>query len=588
MKKNFRRIHILRLVILLFPILITSITYSASNNIFVFNFVEDELLIQPKAGVPEEKIESILKSSGAFVEDEIQPIKVKKIKIPLNAIEKIKNALSKNPHFNFVENNFIASTAQVPNDYYYNFQWHIPKISAPDGWNITTGSTDIPIAIIDSGVDPTHPDLSGKLLQGYNFLNESFDTHDVLGHGTAVSGAAGAISNNYTGVSGIAWDNPIMPLVVLNSSNYATYYDIARAITYAVDRGIRIINISIGGSSSSSTLQNAVNYAWNKGAIIFASAMNNATNIPYYPAACNNVVAVSATTLDDTLASFSNYGSWIDISAPGVSIYTTTNGSSYGYKSGTSFASPISAGLSALILSANPTLTNQELLNIIKNNADDLGEEGYDIYYGWGRINVFKSLLSAINLKPVKDTEPPVVSIIYPSDNSTLLGDITITISAKDNTGVSKVELYINNSLYAATNSEPYNFYWDTNNELNGIYNIYAIAYDTSGNIGKSNSITVFVSNPKDNLAPTLIIKSPQDGAYITKNSKIYIQAYDNIQVTKIELYIDSVFRKSVINQNSLTYIWDIKKEAKGSHSINAIAYDSSGNSSSTSITVYK
>lgn len=588
MKKNFQRIHILRLVILLFPILITSITYSASNNIFVFNFVEDELLIQPKAGVPEEKIESILKSSGAFVEDEIQPIKVKKIKIPVNAIEKIKNALSKNPHFNFVENNFIASTAQVPNDYYYNFQWHIPKISAPDGWNITTGSTDIPIAIIDSGVDPTHPDLSGKLLQGYNFLNESFDTHDVLGHGTAVSGAAGAISNNYTGVSGIAWDNPIMPLVVLNSSNYATYYDIARAITYAVDRGIRIINISIGGSSSSSTLQNAVNYAWNKGAIIFASAMNNATNIPYYPAACNNVVAVSATTLDDTLASFSNYGSWIDISAPGVSIYTTTNGSSYGYKSGTSFASPISAGLSALILSANPTLTNQELLNIIKNNADDLGEEGYDIYYGWGRINVFKSLLSAINLKPVKDTEPPVVSIIYPSDNSTLLGDITITISAKDNTGVSKVELYINNALYAATNSEPYNFYWDTNNELNGIYNIYAIAYDTSGNIGKANSITVFVSNPKDNLAPTLIIKSPQDSAYITKNSKIYIQAYDNIQVTKIELYIDSVFRKSVINQNSLTYIWDIKKEAKGSHSINAIAYDSSGNSSSASITVYK
>ena len=116
----------------------------------------------------------------------------------------------------------------------------------------------------------------------------------MLGHGTAVAGSAAAMADNYTGVAGVAWHSPIMPLVVLNANNYATYYDIARAINYAADQGVRIMNISIGGSSYSSTLQNAVNYAWNKGAVIFACAHNYSSDTPYYPAACANVVAVSS------------------------------------------------------------------------------------------------------------------------------------------------------------------------------------------------------------------------------------------------------------------------------------------------------
>src|SRR6266487_312963 len=134
----------------------------------------------------------------------------------------------------------------------------------------------------------------------------------------------------------------------------------AQPLTYAVDHGARVINVSIGGSSSSSTQQNAADYAWSKGAIIFASAMNNSTSTPYYPAACSNVVAVSATDSSDNLATFSNFGSWIDIAAPGTSIYTTTNGGGYGTWNGTSFSSPLSAGLAALILSVNPVLTNQQ------------------------------------------------------------------------------------------------------------------------------------------------------------------------------------------------------------------------------------
>jgi subtilisin family serine protease len=577
----------------LFPLFILSVlcciwtdqTWGINDNSY---YIRDELLVQPKTGVPDEKLNEIFRGAGAFVAGEIPQIRVKQIKVPAHTIESVRIALSKNPHFNFVENNFFASASGVPNDSYYASQWHLSKISAPEGWNINTGSNDVPIAIIDSGVDPMHPDLSSKLLQGYNFLGDNTDTHDVLGHGTAVAGSAAALTNNYTGIAGVAWNNPIMPLVVLNSGNYATYSDIASAITYAADKGIKVINISIGGSSSSSTLQNAVNYAWNKGVVIVASAMNNSSSTPYYPAACNDVVAVSATTKDDTLASFSSYGNWVDISAPGVSILTTNNGGSYGSWSGTSFSSPISAGLAALIMSANPSLTNQQAVDIIKNNVDDLGASGFDPSYGWGRINVYRSLLGAVNSAPQPDITPPVTSITYPADGSTISGSITVSVSATDNVGVAKVELYINNLLHASDNAESYNFYWDTNSEPDGIYYLEAIAYDNTVNTGKSNAITVFVSNPKDTIVPVVSITLPLSGSYVAKMQKINIKASDNVGVSKVELYIDGTLRSVVMSQDNLTYVWNTKKEASGKHIISTKAYDAEGNIGGATITVYK
>jgi len=580
-----------KVIILLFTLLIFSLfcmdqTLGSSND--DSNYVRDELLVQLKVGVTDERLKELLSSFGGFITSEIPQIRVKQIKVPTHVLETVKRALANNPHINFVENNFVASASAIPNDTFYSSQWHLQKIYAPEGWNISTGSSEIPIAIIDSGVDPTHPDLASKLLQGYNFLKDNLDTSDVLGHGTAVAGSAAALSNNYTGVTGVSWNSPIVPLVVLNSNNYATYFDISRAITYAVDKGIKIINISIGGSSSSSTLQNAVNYAWNNGAVIFASAMNYSSSTPYYPAACNNVVAVSATNRDDTIASFSNYGNWVDISAPGVSILTTNNGGGYGTWSGTSFSSPISAGLAALIFSVNPSLTNQQVVDIIKNNTDDLGSQGFDPYYGWGRINVYKSLLAAVNSIPQRDITPPVTSIIHPVDNSTITGSITINVSATDNIGVTKVELYINDLLRGSVNAEPYNFYWDTTSELDGIYYIEAVAYDKAGNTGRSNITTVIVSNPKDTISPIITINSPVNGSYVSKMQKINVKASDNVGVSKLELYIDGTLKSVVIGQDNLTYTWNTKQEAPGKHLIYAKAYDAGGNIGEAIITVYK
>jgi thermitase len=551
--------------------------------------VRGELLIKSKAGTSKGEMQRILAHHGAVTAGGIEQIKVKLIRVPAHAIEKVKAALEKNKHISFVEYNFIAEGAAEPNDEKYPSQWHLPNISAPNGWDMSTGSDAAPIAIIDSGVDPTHPDLSDKLLSGYNFLEDNTNTHDVRGHGTAVAGTAAAISNNVAGVAGVAWGNPIMPLVVLNSDNWASYYDIARAITFAADNGIRVINISIGGSSSSSTMQNAINYAWTKGTVVFACAMNNATSTPYYPAACEYVVAVSATTSSDTLASFSNYGDWIDIAAPGESILTTNRGGGYGYWNGTSFSSPVAAGLAGLIISANPDLTNTQVVEIITQNADDLGDPGFDRYFGYGRVNAFASLVAAIGTVPGPDITDPLVSIKSPEEGSTVIGSITVRVSATDNVGVERVELYIDGAVFGTSTTEPHNFDWHTNDCPDGYYELSAIAYDTSGNIGCSKSVSVYVHNQQeqDITPPVVTITSPADGAHLSKLLKINVSAKDNIGVTRIQLYVDGLLRVDN-SASAISWPWNVKKASNGEHLILSKAYDAAGNVGTASITVYK
>ena len=586
-RENVKKFVLAFFIMFLGPLFLEGVNPSWGNDENP-KYVGDELLIQHKVGVPNKKVAEVVGAAGASIISEISQIRVKQIKVPAHALEKVKEALSRNPNINFVENNFLAEAVVTPNDSYYASQWHLSKISAPQGWDISTGSTSVAVAIIDSGVDPTHPDLSNKLLPGFNFLSDNSDSHDLNGHGTAVAGSAAAISNNYTGVAGIAWQNPIMPLVVVNSSGSASYYDIAQAITYAADKGAKVMNISIAGSSNSSTLQNAVDYAWNKGAVIFAAAANYSTSTPYYPAACNNVVAVSATTSSDTLASFSNYGNWIDIAAPGVSILTTTNGGSYSSWSGTSFSSPIAAGLGALIISANPSLTNAQVVEILKRNADDIGAPGFDPYFGYGRINVYRSLAAAKTTTPITDSSPPIVSISSPTNGAHISGGVTVSVSASDDVGVSKVELYINGILYANDATAPYNFYWDTKNYGNGAYNLEAVAYDGSGNIGESNLITVNVDNSQDTIPPVVSITSPPEGSPVSKKVTIKVTASDNVGVSKIELFIDSVLKSTVSSGTTLTYNWNTNSVLRGPHVISTKAYDSAGNVSTDSVTVYK
>jgi hypothetical protein len=381
----------------------------------------------------------------------------------------------------------------------------------------------------------------------------------------------------------------IMPLVVLNSSDYAAYSDIANAITYAADHGARVINISIGGSSPSSTLQSAVNYAWSKGAVIFASAMNNSSSTPYYPAACANVVAVSATDVNDVFASFSNYGSWIDLSAPGNNILTTMRGGGYGYWYGTSFSSPIVAATAALMLSVQPGLSNSTLVSLLEQNSDDLGTPGWDPYFGFGRVNVSKAVLAASSA--VTDTTPPTVSITGPT-GGTVSGTIAVTGTAGDNVGVARIELWVDGLMNTTASSaaSPFSINWNTLTATNASHSLVAKAYDAAGNVGSSAAVTVTVSNaipPPDKQPPVVTITSPANSAIVSGNVGIHATATDNVGVSQVSIYVDGTLQ-STAPGSADSYNWNTRKAASGTHTIKATAWDAAGNSASTSISVTK
>jgi thermitase len=382
--------------------------------------VPGRLLIALRPGVDEGLLAQTLTRHRAVVRKHWAQISVSVLEVPEEASEAIKESLERTGLFQYVEHDQYAHLAEIPNDPSFASQWHLSRIQTPQAWDLTTGSPSVVVAVIDSGVYGAHPDLAPNLTPGWNFVKSNSDTTDVLGHGTAVSGTIAAAANNGVGVAGVTWQSRIMPLVVVDDDNLATYSNIAEAIQYAADHGVRVINISIGGPAPSLVLQSAVDYAWTKGALIFASAMNNGDSDPYYPAACNHVMAVTATDSYDHLASFSNYGTWVTISAPGVSILTTVIGGGYAYCFGTSFASPIVAGVAALSLAINPSLTNAELTSILEKSADDLGTPGYDASFGWGRVNAMGAVSAAKKALPIA---APVISLFDPRDGTGPRGD---------------------------------------------------------------------------------------------------------------------------------------------------------------------
>lgn len=343
-----------------------------------------------------------LESYGAVKVQALQGLNVRLVNLPEENVETILNACSKDPQIEFAERDHLARAAYVPSDTaLVGTEWHLAKIQAPQAWNLTAGRTNTVIAVLDSGIDPTHPDLIDRLLPGYNFVANTTDTSDDLGHGTAVAGVIVASGNNNLGILGVANGCLLLPVKVADASGFAYYSTIAQGIHYAVDSGARIINISIAGDSPSATLQEAIDYAWSNNVVVVAAAGNNSNDLPQYPAACGEVVAVSATQTNDLLADFSSFGSFIALAAPGDNIWTTQTDpvNPYGSWRGTSFSSPIVAATAGLALSINPLMSNTQIVSLLERTADDLGPAGIDPNFGYGRVNASRAVNAAYRLQ---------------------------------------------------------------------------------------------------------------------------------------------------------------------------------------------
>ena len=295
----------------------------------------------------------------------------------------------------YIEPNLRFKAQFVPNDPYWSLQWGPRKIEADYAWNTTTGNSSILVAVIDTGIDYTHPDLAANhVALGYDWVNDDEDPMDDEGHGTHCAGIIAAVLNNTIGIAGIA-NVSVMAEKGLDADGWGSEDDLANAIIHAVDQGADILSNSWGGYGESLLIHDAVQYAYNHSVLVIAAAGNIPRSYKSYPAAYDEVVAVTATDSDDSPARFTTFGDWVEVAAPGVNIYSTLPGNSYGSESGTSMACPHAAGVAALIWSQFPNATRDWVRARLRYTADDLGDIGFDEYYGYGRINARKAVEQA-------------------------------------------------------------------------------------------------------------------------------------------------------------------------------------------------
>jgi thermitase len=386
--------------------------------------VPGEVLVglQPEYEVPDE-IEQLVAAVGPEVE--WQPtLGVHRLRLrPGVSIEEALEWLQQFPGVRFAEPNGILYAHATPNDPYFASTQYGPQLVQADrAWEIWQPQAPVVIAIVDTGIDATHPDLTQKILRdasgivGYNaFTQQRADAADDHWHGTHCAGIAAAQVNNATGTAGIAgWNGvagasdttyvKLMPVKVLDSQGSGSDLTVADGILWAADHGARVISMSLGSTGTSSTMGDAVQYALDKGCVVVAAAGNNGSSSRSYPAGFPGAIAVAATDRTDRLASFSNYGSWVPVAAPGVMVvstmptYATAAGAplNYAYASGTSMSCPHVAGEAALLLTQNPALTNSQVAGLITANVDPYTPYlGRTLAAGGGRINVFRALQSA-------------------------------------------------------------------------------------------------------------------------------------------------------------------------------------------------
>lgn len=382
-------------------------TSDASSTAYVDS--DNELLVKFNPNISPARKKQIHRQNGGQQIGSISELGVQVVRIPGNS--RIWSRLyERNSQVEYAEPNGVYQATISANDPQVSEQWQYNNtgqtggrvdadIDSFEAWDVTFGSSSVQVAVLDSGIEAIHPDLQGKVKKSVNFT-DSDTLNDILGHGTHVSGSIAALSDNGIGVAGTCGNCTLQNVKVLNDTGSGSWSWIASGIRWATDNDARVINMSLGGARKSRTVEDAVNYAWSKGVVVVAAAGNRSTNRPEYPAYYKNVIAVGATDHNDSKASFSNYGSksqpWVDLAAPGVRILSTTVNKGYGFKSGTSMATPHVSGVAGLIWSTD-FCRNTDIANNASCVRDRLEAEadrvpGTSTWWAKGRVNANSSI----------------------------------------------------------------------------------------------------------------------------------------------------------------------------------------------------
>lgn len=378
--------------------------------------IAGRLIVKFKDGTPSDVAEKQVKGHGGAVVDRLSFIRALVVSVPAVAEDRVLAALQHNPNVEYAEFDGKADAFTLPDDSFFGLQWGLlnsgqtvngvvgvsgADIHAPAAWEKVNAG--VPIAVLDTGIYSGHSDLDGKVVLSMDFTGSPTGANDIYGHGTHVSGIIAANTNNGIGVAGVCPQCTLLNGKVLNDSGSGAYSWIINGIGWAVNNHAKVISMSMGGPTKSSALENAINNAWNSGVVVVAAAGNSANQSKTYPGAYANVISVAATDNRDRKASFSSFGKWVDVAAPGSSIFSTWNGATasfspnpvcdasgcYKYASGTSMATPMVSGLAGLVWGSGRT-TASAVRSQIESTADRI--PGTGIYWIWGRVNADRAV----------------------------------------------------------------------------------------------------------------------------------------------------------------------------------------------------
>jgi len=572
------------------------------------------------------KLMTELKQGGqGFVPDEIlvkfkddtKPFRV--VKVPPGQVKAKVNEYSNRPDVVYAEPNYILHAHYnefIPNDPLYEvYQWNMQNfgpsnagINMPEAWYLSNGGDPgVVVAVLDSGIAYENygrhyklaPDLANtSFVSGYDFVNGDSHPNDDEGHGTHVAGTIAQSTNNNAGVAGVAYNTSLMPVKVLNANGSGNTTDLIDGIRFAADNGAGVINMSLGYDPGVDPylLHEAVIYANDKGVTIIASAGNDGTDIPSYPAAYPEVISVGATRIDGELAYYSNYGNTVDIVAPGGDVNVDQNSDGYGdgilqmtfgrrpkdfgyyFYQGTSMAAPHVAGVAALLIAKDETLGPDDVQDVLKTTANKEGAFSNEYLFGAGLLDAAAALGGEVVID-----DPPSVTITAPADGTSYSEGATVefTGTADDTedgnlTASLAWSSSIDDSIGAGGS-------FNTSELSVGTHTITASVTDSGGNIG-DDLITVIV-NPVPNDAPVVTITAPADGSSYTEGATVEFTGTAN-DTEDGTLTGSLAWSSSIDGSIGTGGSFSISTLSVGTHSISASVTDSGDKTGNDAITI--
>jgi thermitase len=550
--------------------------------------VNDELIVSVRPGADRSDLVALLEDQQAGILGELPGLSAYLVEVNPSDRRAVADRLADSPLVEGVLENRLIGVEVTPDDPDFTIQWYLQAIHAPQAWALTTGRSDVVVAVLDTGVDATHPDLADKLLPGSNTFGDSTGWQDVSGHGTSVAGIIGAESDTGKGVASVAWGCPMLPIRVTNSAGQATSWSIAAGIALAVDRGARVVNVSFSSLYDNELVLRQARQAWLAGSIVVIAADNTGQRVQ--GGGSEYAVFVGAIDQADQRASFSTYGEFVDLVAPGVGIYTTKPGGTYGGASGTSFSAPVVSGVAALVWSVNPQLRPATVRDILVATARDLGSPGWDLGFAAGCVDAQMAVETAAAVVEQEDSSPPTISISSPADGASLSEPTLLQVSAADNLEVADVSLYLDGALKAADPAQPYSFILDPSRHSSGQHEIRVVAADLAGNQSQAAISVSFVSAGERN-PPAVEIITPHSGESVRGVVTILANVADDTVLARAEVLVDGQVVMSTPLAEASTAVahnWNTAdaRVSTGTHTLAVRAYDASDNLGSDTITV--